>query len=397
MTTRSTENAGDGAARQSRPPTLAALLIATFLAFVNYAALLPVVPMWAADGGAGSVVVGSVTGAMMTATVLTQLSMPWLFRHLSLRTMVVAGSALLGAPTPLYALSAETSAILAITVVRGVGFAFVVIAGAIVAAEIAGPGKLSSYSAYYGAAAALPNVGALAGGVWAADVFGYTAVFAVSGAASLCGAVVACWLPGRLHGRFAVPSSGDVRPIAIPIIVFLMIAGAFGAATTFLPLAGPPAATVAFALLAASAALVAGRLLAGFVGDRRGAGRLLVPSALIGALGCLLISVSLDGPTWLLVLGAGLLGLGFGSSQNDSFVLTMQRLGTGRSGTASIIWNIAYDGGLGLGAVGFGWFVGTLGYAGAFIAMCSAIVAVALLCARFVSAQRRRPPAEGDT
>ncbi|MDY6810811.1 MAG: MFS transporter [Actinomycetota bacterium] len=364
---------------------LVALMAATFLAFVNYAALLPVVPMWASSGGAGSVMVGATTGAMMAATVLTQLSMPWLFQHVSLRTMMVLGAVLLGVPTALYPLATEAAPIVLISVIRGVGFAFIVIAGAVIVADLAGPGKLASYSGYYGAAAALPNIGALAGGVWAVDVLGYDLVFYVAGAASLAGAVTACALPGGLHGRFRLPSARLVRPIAIPIILFVMVAGSFGAATTFLSLSGPDAVTVAAALLAASIALVIGRLGAGFLGDRHAAGRLLVLSVLVAALGCTIIAISLGGPAWAFILGAALLGVGFGSCQNDSFVVTVQRLGAERSGTASIIWNIAYDGGLGLGAVGFGWFVARLGYAEAFLTMAASIAVVTLACARFVS------------
>ncbi|MCF3937923.1 MULTISPECIES: MFS transporter [Gordonia] len=374
---------------------LVALMGATFLAFVNYAALLPVVPMWASNGGAGSVVVGATTGAMMAATVATQLSMPWLFRRVPLRTMMVLGAVLLGGPTPLYPLATDAVPIVLITVIRGIGFAFIVISGAVIVADLAGPRKLASYSGYYGAAAALPNIGALAGGVWAVDVLGYHLVFYIAGAAALAGAVIACLLPSGLYGRFRLPSISDVRPITVPIVVFVMVAGAFGATTTFLPLSGPSAATVAAALLAGSVTLVAGRLGAGFHGDRRGAGRLLVLSVLIAALGCTIIGTSLDGPGWSLILGAALLGAGFGSCQNDSFVVTVQRLGPDRSGTASIIWNIAYDGGLGLGAVGFGWFVGRLGYADAFLAMAAAIAVVTLVCGRFVSPPSPSSPVSG--
>lgn len=365
-----------------RPGSLSALLASTFLAFVNYAALLPVVPMWASHRGAASIAVGGTTGAMMAATVTTQLAMPWLFKLVSLRGMMILGAVLLGAPTPLYALSAEVLPIVLVTVVRGVGFAFVVTAGATLIADIAGPGRLAVSASYYGVAAALPNLGALAGGVWVADAWGYPIVFVCAGAASLVGAVVAAWgLPARSRGHFQLASMQDVRRIAVPVSVFLVVAGSFGAVTTFLPLSGPGARTAALALLAASVTLVMARLVAGVVGDRFGAGRLLMLSVLGAGLGCLLIAGSLDGPAWLLLLGASLLGASFGACQNDSFVVTIQRLGRGRSGTASTIWNMAYDGGLGLGAFGFGWVVGQLGYAHAFIAMAVGIGIVTLLCA----------------
>src|SRR5690606_13522490 len=111
------------------------------------------------------------------------------------------------------------------------------------------------------------------------------------------------------------------------------------------------------ALLAGACALVLGRLGAGFLGDRYGNGRLLLASVLCCAAGLVLVAVALRGMGTLLVGGAALLGAGFGACQNDSFVATIQRLGDGRGGTASTIWNIAYDGGLGLGAVALGGII----------------------------------------
>ncbi|WP_024799663.1 MFS transporter [Nocardia sp. BMG51109] len=361
---------------------LPVLLVVTFLAFVDYAALLSVVPLWAAEGGAAGAGVGATTGVMMAATVATQLAAPWLFRIFPLRTMLVVGAVLLGGPTPLYVLSADIAPIMAITVVRGVGFACVVMAGATFVADLAADGRLASSASLYGVAAALPNLGALAGGVWAARTWGFAPVFWGSAAACLAGALLALLLPEANRGTFRLASTADVRSIAVPIVLFVLTAGSFGAATTFLPVALPDAGTASWALLAASVALVAARLGAGAVGDRRGAGRLLPAAMLCCAAGLVLTAVSLTGIPYLVVVGAALLGAGFGACQNDSFVLTIQRLGAGRSGTASTIWNIAYDGGLGLGAVVVGWFVGSAGYAGAFLGAGIGVAVVSLLLFR---------------
>lgn len=357
---------------------LAALLGVTFLAFINYAALLPVVPMWADRSGAGSAAVGATTGGMMAATVATQVGMPWLLRIFRLRGMMLAGLLLLGGPTPLYLLSADFAPIMTITLVRGVGFAFVVTAGATLVADLAGTGRLASSASWYGVAAALPNLGALAGGVWAAETLGYDLVFWVSGAACLAAAALAWSLP-RHRGAFRLGKVASARHTAVPLILFVLTAGAFGAVTTFLPLSGPAAGTSAIALLAASAALILGRLLAGFVGDRYGTGRILFIAAGASAAGAGLMALSLDRSPATLVIGASLLGAGFGAGQNDSFVATIERLGRDNSGTASTIWNAAYDGGIGAGAIVVGGAIGHLGYAYGFLTLAGAMAAVTIL------------------
>ncbi|MGW1742771.1 MFS transporter [Nocardia sp. NPDC001965] len=366
----------------------AVLLAVTFLAFVDYAALLSVVPLWSAAGGASGIAVGATTGAMMAATVATQLAAPWLFRMLTLRAMITTGAVLLGAPTPLYLLSADIAPVLAITVVRGVGLALVVIAGATLVADLSTARALASRASLFGVAAALPNLGALAGGVWIARTWGFPIVFWGSTLACLTGAVLAGSLPQGSRAHFRLAGPADAGRIAAPIALFALTAGSFGAVTTFLPVALPDAAAASWALLAASIALVVARLGAGMTGDRFGAGRLLTVSVLSAAGGLALTAVALATVHHALLLaGTTLLGAGFGACQNDSFVLTVRRLGAARSGTASTLWNIAYDGGLGLGAVALGWFVGSAGYSGAFLGMG---VATAVVSATVAMIGRRR-------
>ncbi|MCH1882668.1 MFS transporter [Agrococcus sp. ARC_14] len=373
-------SSSEPAQQTGSPRGLAVLLATTFLAFLNFTGLLAVVPLWASTGGLGSAGVGSTTGVMMAATVATQLSARWVFRLLSLRAMMIVGAALLGLPTPLYALSTDVVPILLLTAVRGIGFALMVVAGAILIADVAGKGRLGRAASYYGVAGALPNVLALGGGIWAADAWGFPVVFAVTGAAGVLGAILACMLPRGSRATFSVVSRHDVRRIAPTIVLFVTTTAAFGAASTFLPLAGPDATLAALALLAASCAIVLGRLAAGTLADRVGSGRLLVPAAIIVAIGVLVAGLSLEGPAWALLLGCALVGAGFGACQNDSFVVTLRSFGAARRGTASTIWNIAYDGGVGLGAFGLGWVIGHLGHAGAFIALAAAIAAITALC-----------------
>ena len=355
---------------------LALLLLVTAMAFSNYAGLLSVVPMWAAEGGAASVAVGVTTGVMMGATVAAQMVSPWLVLLMSLRGMMVLGAVLLGAPTPLYVLSDSLLWILLITAVRGVGFAMVVVAGAALVAELAGMGKLSTVAALYGAAGALPNLAALPGGVWVARTVSFEVVFWGAGIACLAAAGISVLLPA-VRTEFSLSSLAGMGRVLPPLILFLITAAGFGALTTFLPLAGPDAGQAAAALLVASIALVAGRLGAGFLG-RTGAGRLVVLATLLGGAGLGLLGLSLQGPLPLLLLGAALVGAGFGAAQNDSFVVTVERFGPGKSGAASTVWNVAYDGGFGVGAVALGGVIGAAGYGGAFAAMAAAAVIVAV-------------------
>ena len=58
----------------------------------------------------------------MAVTVGTQLLVPAMLRRVGHRPVLVAGSLLLGLPTPLLALTAELGPVLAVSAVRGIGF-----------------------------------------------------------------------------------------------------------------------------------------------------------------------------------------------------------------------------------------------------------------------------------
>lgn len=366
------------------------LLAVTFLAFLNYAALLPVVPMWASSGGAGGLAVGSTTAVMMGATVAAQCAAPLIFRLFRLREMMILGALLLGTPAPFYVLSAEMWAVTALTSIRGLGFALVVIAGATLAADLAKTGRLASSASLYGTAAALPNLVALAGGLWAAQTFGFGLVFWLSGGACFVGAGLSIMLPAQARGRFTLASVRNVGGIAAPIGLLLLTAAAFGATTTFLPISGPSTTEASAALLVASVMLIVGRLGSGIIGDRTRPGRLLLISVLLVAGGLALTAEALRDTPSVLLVGAAMIGAGFGASQNDSFVLTVHRLGPSRSATASTLWNMAYDGGLGAGALILGWTVGNTGYVGAFLLMSIAIAAIATTTAGLHIRRRHR-------
>ena len=59
-----------------------------------------------------------------------------------------------------------------------------------------------------------------------------------------------------------------------------------------------------------------------------------------------------------LITGMCLFGTGFGISQNATFTLMIDRTPASGYGTASALWNLAYDAGYGAGPAVFGMFVG---------------------------------------
>jgi MFS family permease len=114
---------------------------------------------------------------------------------------------------------------------------------------------------------------------------------------------------------------------------------------------------------------------AGWFGDRHGSARLLVPSLLMAALGTAALARP-DAPA-LLITGAALFGTGYGLGQNATLAVMFERAPRSAYDRVSALWNLAFDAGMGIGAVAFGFAVGDWGHATGF-AVTSLVVLSAL-------------------
>jgi MFS family permease len=408
-----------GRATSGRPPILTRplllLFVADFGSLTSFFLLLSVVPLYAASTGAGRTGAGLATGALTFATVAGELVTPRLVARFGYRLVFGAGLLLLGLPALALAAAPGIAVIAAVSAVRGIGFAFTVVAGGAIIATLIPPERRGEGLGLYGVGAGLPSVLALPLGVWLAGAIGYAAVFAVGAVAALTGFVSLSALPGRRspgadraagQGSAAAPGSAEGADVATgpetgvlaglrtaalvrPAITFAVTAMAAGAAITFVPLAlvRSPVVLAPAALLAQPAAATVARWLAGRHGDRHGPARLLLPGTAATVLGVLGVAFSLAVCPVAIVAAMALFGAGFGAVQNSTQVLMYRRARRGEYAAVSAMWNVAYDGGLGLGGAGFGVLAGHGSYPAAFG------LTATLMLAALLPAWRDRGPA----
>ena len=103
------------------------LILTAFGVFLGFQLLLSVVPLYAERAGGGSSGAGLTTGAFMFSTVLTQIQMPHLLRWLGYGRILAAGLLFLGVPALFYGFAASVEDILAVTLLRGIGFGIVTV------------------------------------------------------------------------------------------------------------------------------------------------------------------------------------------------------------------------------------------------------------------------------
>lgn len=359
------------------------LLVATVGTFAGYSTLLPVVPLWAQAGGAGSAGAGATTAVFMLFTVATQLVMPWLLSRFGIRELLVCGSAIMAVLSVVFAASAQLWVLLAVSAGRGVGFGLVTVTSSLLIAVLLPEAERGRGSGRYGAAVGLPNIVGLPAGVWLTEHVGHREVFLIAGLAGLLGTLVAMLVrvPGERSGADRRPSRSRVPAMALflPATALITTAVASGGVVTFLAVALTSSALTSWALFAFGLFMIIGRWTAGVWADRYRRPVALRVGVVVGALGIVGIAATVaGGPAVAALAGAAMFGAGFGAVQSDTLIILFQRAGSRRIGEASAVWNIAYDAGFGIGAIGVGALAAVADFGLAFAAT-ALVVATSLL------------------
>jgi len=365
----------------TRPVIL--LTLVAFAALFGFQLLLSVVPLYADEAGGGSSGAGLATAAFMLTTVMTQIQMPRILGRYGYRRTLAAGLLFLGVPALFYTYTGTLVPILAVTLVRGVGFGVVTVVFAALIVELAPPHRRGEALGLLGVAITLPTIFCNALGLWLAGEFGFGVVFLLGGFAPLLGLGMIPWIrfaaPARKEGEesgagfFAGLGRGPLRRI---FILFAATTMAAGVVLTFLPLAVTESGvfSAASALLVFGITTTASRWWAGRFGDRNDPRLLLAPGLIACAIG--MVCLPLGGV--ILLFGAVLFGAGFGLLQNATLIMMMGRVSKSEYGLGSTLWNAAFDAGTGIGAFSFGFVISAIGFFWSFF-ICAVMVASALI------------------
>ena len=375
-----------------RLPGMRPLVTTTMAGFSGYAVLLPVAPLWARVGGAGTGGSGLVNGVLLLFTVLTQLSVPRALRRFGWGPVLTVGLLLLGVPGAAYAASDALGPVLVLSAVRGVGFGVLTVTGSSAVAALVGPERRGEAIGVYGLAVALPNLLLLPAGPWIAERVGFWVVFVIS-ALPVAGIPAALRLAGELRETFPVqvdltapsptgePASAAYRHLLRPAVLLTSVTLAGGAAITFVPQMTRGDLLGAAGLLVMGVVTTVARWRAGPVADRHGTRRFLWPLLLVAAAGTALMGWSVADVhrtnAGLFLAGAAVLGVGYGALQNLTLVVAFAAVSRRHHHLASAVWNVGFDAGTALGSVAVGLIAARTSFSAAFlVAACLALAVV---------------------
>jgi hypothetical protein len=369
-----------------RVPGMPWLLAAVTLWFSGYALLVSVAPLWAIRGGSDSLGAGLVTAVMMACTVLAQLSMRRLLAALGWRWTLVLGSVLLGLPALGHLASDRLWAVTALAAPRGLGFGVITVCGATAVAAFVEPRRRGRAIGALGLASAAPQFVLVPLAPWLAERGGFSLVFVLAAVPAL--AVPLAWPIARAAGAADRAPDGDPGhgPAARrrggggagagALAGRGVITASGGAILTFAPHLLAGSAFTFWGLLAFTGTAAVTRWGAGGIADRLGPAPAMAPLLFAGALGLAAIGLAAigltaDGPhdaarRALVIAGLLLAGAAYGGLQNVTLAQAFIAAGEPARALVSVVWNLSFDTGTGLGAFAAGAIAAATSYAVAF-------------------------------
>lgn len=392
-------------AHAARPPLwtppFVMLSLANFCSTMVFYLLMPTMATHASAAfGAGPAEAGLVSSVFLIGALFGRPLAGFLLGVQGLRRVLVWATAAYALAGAGYFVAPSLVATLAVRTAHGVAFgvAASAILGAVMSVvPVARQGEGAGWS---GAGVAIgTGVGPFLGFQLLNSPAGMTAVFAaVAGFASA--ALVLVVVAARSLPR-AAPAATHRRPAiierhALPIgLVVACTAVAFGSILTFLntftrdtQLA--PAASGYFVVYAA--AVLVTRPPAGIVQDRHGDDVVLVPALVLLVAG---VSVTaLAGHGFVLLVGAALLGAGYGTLISAGQAFAIGRVPRGQAGVAVASFFLVVDAGTGLGPALLGLLAPAIGFRGVFLVGAAlGVVALGL----YLLVARRTPRASALT
>jgi MFS family permease len=364
----------------------AGVFFAALLAFMAIGAALPVLPAYVRGPvHAGDLAVGIVVGAFAVTSVFCRPLAGRQADHRGRRIVLVVGSLAMAAGGALYLLAVDVPSLVAARLCVGAGEGAVYTAGATWAVDLAPEDRRGLALGLFG----LAVWGGLSAGPVAGELLrsaaGYDAVWILTAALPLCGALIATRLPepARAATASARPSPLAFIPRAAhrPGLALALANIGYAALAGFVVLhlraRGIGAGATVFTAFAI--AVFASRLVLSRVPDRAGARRTATAAGLLEALGLAIIALASSLAAAL--AGAVIVGIGFSMLFPSLALMVVGEVGEDRRGSALGAFTAFFDIGVGLGGPLEGATASLAGYPAVFVLAAVAALGTAGLAA----------------
>ncbi len=322
-------------------------LLSTFSFFGSFFSLIGVLPEYVDEIGGSPLQVGLIVSAFAIVPLLTR---PFVGRFADrghrVRMMQI-GVATLVLSLALMTISEDIWSLFALRVAQGIGLSMFPTAAGSMVAELSPLPRRGEGVGYFGMSTSVAQMIYPALGVWLLGLWNFDAVFLAAAATSAFTLLVVSTLsePHTTAPTAEEQSNHELLPRAtiFPMTVFMTVTFSFGAATAFLPLLNDERAfgNVGMYFLFNGAVAVVGRPIAGRISDRYGRAVIMAPALVAAAAGMAVLALA-DTTELMLVSGA-LGGVGLAGTHTGAFALSLDRVSDSQRGSATAIFQWAWD------------------------------------------------------
>lgn len=323
--------------------------------------------------GGPNVVAGFAMACLSLAALVSRPIFGFLLDSRGRRLILLLGLVILALTSLFLEWTASAGILLACSVMRGLGFSAGSTASGTMVADQVPHHKMAEGIGYYGIANTLAMALGPSAGIWIARRFDYSKLFLICfiiGLASIGIAIFINYEKKRGHPADGISLQDNPKPKGAflekaalrPAVVNLLILIPFSTIITYMPAYAEflGIKNISFFYMVYALAVLITRTYAGKIGDRNGFAKIVIPHMVLLMISFSVIAFATRLP--VLLLGAILFGLGFGTLQPILNAIAIKRSPFGRTGAANATFLAASDIGVGLGAAIWGGILQCLSF-----------------------------------
>jgi len=344
------------------------ICLANFFVFLGFQMTLPTIPLFVKELGATDQFVGIIVGIFTFSALLLRPYAGHALESKGRQFVYMFGLAIFVLSVGSFAFITSIAMLIIMRIVQGVGWGFSTTAGGTIATDLIPPKRRGEGMGYFGLSGNLALALGPSLGLTLVGVISFTQLFLISAA---CG-LVAFLLSSKIRYKKVVQPEHRTATVRFdifektaiqPSLLLFFITFTFGGIATFLPLhaleqgvAGIESYFLVYAIF-----LMISRTFAGRIYDKKGHIYVFLPGTILIFTAMLLLA-------WLpsitvLLIAAGLYGLGFGSVQPALQAWAVDKAPGNRKGMANATFFSFFDLGIGIGAIIFGQLAFMYNYA----------------------------------
>jgi MFS family permease len=369
------------------------LCLANLAMFLSLQLLLPTLPLYIPVIGGTQRDVGYVMAAYTLAATCMRTVTGWLLDRYGRKTITISGLTMMLAVTVLYRLAHDVSSVTVVRALHGLTFGLVGTAIGTAAADSLPTTRMAEGVGYFGLTTTLSMALAPMIGLWLVGTFSYPVLFTVVSLMTML--TLFCTVPVRsANVQISAPGTSGAGTVTgllektalLPSVVVFFLSVVYGAVVYFVALYGADLGigNIGLFFAAFSFSMVITRPMSGRWADHSGTGMVILIGllTLFGGITAIGLSRTLGG----FLLAGTLVGLGFGFCLPTLQALAVRHVPANRRGAATGTYYAAFDMGVGLGAILWGFVAEAAGYQ---VMYFITLIPVALAGANYYKFRRR--------